>query len=293
MHDDEVLIDRRIIARLLDEQFPELAHLPLERVNGMGTVNAIYRLGDELCVRLPRVVQWAEDLERELNWLPTLAPHVSLTIPEPVAVGQPSAHFPMRWTIYRWIDGSPYDDVLVRDEARAAEDLAAFIHELRKVATAGAPPAGRKPLAELDALTRTGIGESSDEIDHVAALAAWEQALESPLWDGEGAWIHADLLRPNLLVKSGRLHAVLDFGGTGVGDPAMDLIPAWAVFGPRGRAAFRAALDIDEGDWQRARGVALHQAIGIIPYYRDTNPRFVATALRTLQQVIEDVRSRT
>lgn len=288
MHADELNVSEETVARLLENQFPEFSGRSLKRLDSMGTVNVIYRLGDALCVRVPRVAEWSEDLDRELVWLHVLSRHVSLAIPEPIAVGQPSAGFPLRWAIYRWIDGQPYQDRLVADEAQAAEDLADFIRELRKVDVDGAPTGGRRPLAELDEATRTGIAASAHDIDHDAALAAWKQSLQSPPWSGQPVWIHADLLRPNLLIKNGRLHAVLDFGSAGVGDPASDLIPAWAVFEQRGRTAFRAALDVDEGDWLRARGIALHQALGIIPYYRDTNPRFVATAKRTVEQVIED-----
>jgi len=101
-------------------------------------------------------------------------------------------------------------------------------------------------------------------------------------------WIHADLLRPNLLVAGGRIRAVIDFGGAGAGDPATDVIPAWAVFGPAGRAAFREALDVDDGTWRRARGIALHQAAALIPYYAVSNPAFAALGRRTVEQVIAD-----
>ena len=126
-------------------------------------------------------------------------------------------------------------------------------------------------------------------IDSDAAAAAWASALEAPAWDGTPVWIHTDLLRPNLLVDRGRLCAVIDFGGVGVGDPAADVIAAWSVFGQSGRATFRAALDVDDGTWSRARGYALHQAALIIPYYTETNPGFVALAKRTVEQVLADI----
>jgi aminoglycoside phosphotransferase (APT) family kinase protein len=150
----------------------------------------------------------------------------------------------------------------------------------------GAPRGGRKPLRELDAVTRTAIKSARGVIDSDAATAAWECALEAPAWNGTPVWIHTDLLRPNLLVHGGRLRAVIDFGGVGVGDPAADVIAAWSVFGPHGRATFRDALGVDDGMWNRARGFALHQATMIIPYYRATNPRFVALAKRTIHEVL-------
>jgi aminoglycoside phosphotransferase (APT) family kinase protein len=135
-------------------------------------------------------------------------------------------------------------------------------------------------------MTRAAIARAAGAIDGRAVTAAWDRAIEAPAWDGARTWIHGDLLRPNLLVRDGRLHAVIDFGGAGAGDPATDVIAAWAVFGPTGRAAFRAALAVDDGAWERARGIALHQAVMIVPYYAETNPAFVALARRTIVQIL-------
>jgi aminoglycoside phosphotransferase (APT) family kinase protein len=153
----------------------------------------------------------------------------------------------------------------------------------------GAPRAGRKPLRMLDAVTRAAIESAREVIDRDAAIAAWESALEAPAWRGTAVWIHTDLLKPNLLVHGGRLRAVIDFGGFGIGDPAADIIAAWSVFTSVGRRTFRRALDVDEGTWNRARGFALHQAAMIIPYYRQTNPHFVAIAKSTVEEVVIDV----
>ena len=146
----------------------------------------------------------------------------------------------------------------------------------------------RKPLRELDAVTRAAIESARNVIDSDAATAAWECALEAPAWDGTPVWIHTDLLRPNLLVDGGRLCAVIDFGGVGVGDPAADVIAAWSVFSNSGRWTFRGALDVDDGMWNRARGFVLHQAAMIIPYYPETNPGLVALAKRTVEEVLAD-----
>jgi aminoglycoside phosphotransferase (APT) family kinase protein len=259
-------------------------------VRSTGTVNAIYRIGADLCARLPRLRRWAEDLDDECRWLPELAPHLSLTIPEPQAKGRPASCYPFSWAIYRWIDGQPYADELVADEVQAASDLARFVTELHAIPpAAGAPRGGRQPLRELDTETREAIAASRDVIDSDAAMAAWEQALQAPAWEGTAAWIHADLLRPNVLVHGGRMSAVIDFGSLGVGDPAADLIAAWSIFGQAGREAYRAALDPGDGSWDRARGVALHQAANIIPYYAESNPGFVALAKRTIEEILADV----
>jgi aminoglycoside phosphotransferase (APT) family kinase protein len=207
----------------------------------------------------------------------------------PIAKAHPQDGYPFPWAIYRWIDGQPYADGLVDDEQQAAQALAQFVGELRRIdPVVGAPHGGRKPLATLDAVTRASIESAGGVTDSQAATTAWERALEAPAWQGTPVWIHTDLLRPNLLVHGGRLSAVIDFGGVGVGDPAADVIAAWSVFGPTGRATFRSALDVDDGTWDRARGFALHQAAMIIPYYRETNPEFVSLAKRTIEEILAD-----
>jgi aminoglycoside phosphotransferase (APT) family kinase protein len=287
MHKGEISIDARLVVRLLAAQFPGLAGLPVRPVRSTGTVNAIFRIGDELCARLPRKQSWAQDIERECRWLPVLARRLSLRIPDPVAQGHAESWYPVPWAIYRWIEGVPYSDELIGDEQRAARDLAQFVAELREVdPLPGAPRGGRRPLRELDASTREAIDSARDVIDGAAAMAAWQQALQAPAWDGTPVWVHADLLQPNLLIGGGRLRAVIDFGSAGVGDPAADVIAAWSVFGHAGRGTFRAALDVDDGTWNRARGFALHQAVMIIPYYAETNPRFTALARRTVEQIL-------
>ncbi|MGH9213881.1 MAG: aminoglycoside phosphotransferase family protein [Acidimicrobiales bacterium] len=289
MHEGEVDIDAELVERLIAAQFPEMADLPITEVRSTGTVNAIYRLGDHLCARLPRLAEWAGSLQHELTWLPKLTPHLSLRIPEPVATGHPTSRYPFTWAIYRWIDGQPYQDDLVHDERQAADHLAQFVAELRRVDPAGAPRGGRRPLSQLDAMTRMAIESSSDVIDSDAATAVWERALRAPAWNGAPVWIHTDLLRPNLLVDNGRLWAVIDFGGVGVGDPAADLIAAWSVFNRTGRETYRNALAVDDDTWNRARGYALAQAAMIIPYYGETNPTFVMLATRTVEEILVDI----
>jgi len=289
MHDGEIDIDVALVSALIDGQLPQLAHLPVRPVASTGTVNAIFRVGDELYARLPRVEEWAGDLDKESLWLPRLGgAGLSLQLPEPVAPGIPTSRYPLPWAIYRWIDGEPYTDAGVRDESEAAADLARFVTGLRRLDPAGAPRAGRRPLRELDAATREAIRAASALIDGNGALAAWERSVDAPAWTGTPVWIHADLLRPNVLVSGGRLRAILDWGGAGIGDPAADVIAAWTLFGPVGRDTYRNTLSVDDVTWNRARGFALHQAAMIIPYYRDTNPAFVAQAVRTVGEIIAD-----
>ena len=290
MHEGEIDIDMALVQRLLTEQFPHLAERSITVVRSTGTVNAIYRLGHDLSVRLPRVEAWAESLDRAWVWLPKIAPQISLTIPKPLARGKPTNWYPCPWAIYQWIEGSAYQDNLISDERQAAHDLVNFILELRSTDLRGAPRGGRDPLFELDAVTRSAIESSRGVIDTEAVLVAWAHSLEAPPWNGKPVWIHGDLLKSNLLVQGGRLCAIIDFDGVGIGDPAADVIPAWSVFNRVGRETFRQALDVDDDTWRRARGYALHQALLIIPYYPETNPEFVTLAKCTVEDILADLK---
>jgi aminoglycoside phosphotransferase (APT) family kinase protein len=292
LHHGELDIDASLVRRLLAAQHPQWADLSLAAAPSTGTVNAIYRLGDDMYVRVPRVREWAADLDKEMRWLPRLVPRLPLAVPEPLAAGRPSPDFPLPWAVYRWLDGEPWPGAVANDgpdQTRAAVDLAGFVTALRGVEMSGAPRSSRdRPLSARDAEARGAIEQTRGLVDADAVTAAWEASLAGPAWDGRSVWTHGDLLPPNLLVARGRLHAVLDWGNAGAGDPALDVLPAWSTFDDTGREAFRRELSIDEPTWLRARGFALHQALMIIPYYRDSNPAFVAMALRTVDRVLAD-----
>jgi aminoglycoside phosphotransferase (APT) family kinase protein len=288
LHDGETEVDAGIVRRLLAEQFPELAGLDVREIRSTGTVNRIFRIGGELYARMPRTGEWAADLDREARSAAELAPRLPLRIPAPVAMGSPAVAYPFRWAIYRWIDGEPYADEIVTDQRQAAEDLAGFVTSLRAVPPGpGVPGGGRRPLAALDEKVRAEIDTLRAEIDADIAHAAWSDALAAPVWDGTPVWVHADLLRPNVLVDQGKVAAIIDFGMAGAGDPAADVIAAWSVFGRAGRAVYRAALGVDDGTWRRARGYALFQVSGIA-YYRETNPGFAAQARRAVREVLAE-----
>jgi len=290
MHENQLDINIDLVRTIINKQFPEYGDLPLTPVNSTGTVNVIYRLGSELTVRMPRLSKWSKDIEKETTWLPRLSPHLSLEIPEPVAVGQATKIYPSIWAIYRWISGDVYSDQSVSDEKEAAKQLAAFVNEFHSIEVpSDAPKAGRRPLAELCEITERAVREADDLLDVERVLLAWRESAKASPWDGIPVWIHADLLRPNLLVEAGRLKAVIDFGSCGIGDPCFDLVPAWSVFGAEGRQVFQSTITADPDTWLRARAYALHQAALIVPYYRETNPGFVDLALRTIEQVLLDM----
>lgn len=289
MHADEVETDADLVRRLLAAQFPQWADLPIERADSAGTVNAIYRLGDDMAVRLPLVARWADSLLKEQRWLPELAPQLPIPIPEPLARGEPGQGYPFPWGVYRWLAGVTWVHERVADERQAAADLAHFVTALRQVDPDGGPPSGRsKPLARRDTETRDAIRSLRGVLDVEVATAAWDQCLEAPAWDGTPVWIHGDLLPTNILVHNGRLSAVIDFGGAGLGDPACDLMAAWSLFSPEARAVYRSALNADEATWLRGRGWALSVAVLIMPYYRHTNPVFVAVAADIVSEVLAD-----
>lgn len=286
LHKDEIDIDKLIVRKLINEQFSQFSNLPVREVRLTGTVNAIYRLGEEYYIRLPRL-DWANDaLHNEFKVLPVISRNVTLRVPEIVEKGKPNADYPFDWTVSRWIQGDIYRDTLV-NEAEAAEELAQFIIELHSIQVTGdAPKAGRKPLRELDEETVKAITECQGDIDVENALKVWHELIEAEPWDFNPVWIHADLLKPNLIVNGGKLSAIIDFGSAGVGDPAFDIIPAWTVLTSEARGLFKRVLNLSDDIWQRARAYALHQAVFIIPYYRESNPKFVEQAKKTINNLL-------
>jgi aminoglycoside phosphotransferase (APT) family kinase protein len=289
MHAEEVETDATLVRSLLAGQFPQWAELPVERVVSYGTDHDIYRLGDRLAARLPRIGWATAQAAKEAEWLPRLAPYLPLAVPQPLAIGHPGEGYPFEWSVCTWLPGENANGT-IDDLDQAAVDLAGFVTALRHIDTTGAParlPHKRGgPLTEADDDVRRSIGELGDRIDGAAALASWEESLGAPAWDGSEVWVHGDLLPGNLLVVDGRLSAVIDFGGLNVGDPACDLQPAWNVFSGESRELFRSELDVDEASWLRGRGWALCQAVVALPYYWDTNPGMIRQALHALSQVL-------
>ncbi len=291
MHEDEVETDVALVRRLLAGQFSHWADLPIALVDSYGTDHDIYRLGEDLSVRLPRIGWATQQAAREAEWLPKLAPHLPLAIPVPLAMGHPAEGYPYDWSVYAWLPGHNANGT-IRDLEQAAVDLAGFVRALRGIETTGAHQRGRRsrgaPLAELDEFVRRSIAQLGERIDGATVLRLWQESLDAPMWNGPELWLHGDLLPGNLLVVDGRLSAVIDFGGLNVGDPACDLQPAWNVFEGVSRARYLAELDVDEASWLRGRGTTIYQAVGGLAYYWDTNPGMVRQTAHALAQVLAD-----
>jgi aminoglycoside phosphotransferase (APT) family kinase protein len=285
MHADELELDAGLVRRLLAEQFPQWAGRTIERVPSSGTDNALFRLGDDLVARLPRVGGAVRGLEKELRWLPELAPRVPVDVPVPLARGAATDEYPLAWAVYSWLDGKNPDP---GGADTAVEDLAAFVRALHALDLPDGPPGRRSSLARVDDAVRAGLAELHGTIDVDAATAAWDEALAAPEWPGRPVWTHGDLLPGNLLLRDGRLAGVIDWGVVGVGDPACDMLAAWSVLSPAGRARFREALAVDGATWTRGRGWALTVGIVGIPYYKDTNPPFAAMGKHMVEEVVAD-----
>jgi aminoglycoside phosphotransferase (APT) family kinase protein len=303
LHHDELLVGTHIVRRLVERQFPRFASRPLHRLHSSGSSTHLFRLGDDLLVRLPRQPGGSATVEKEARYLPVVAPALSVRVPTVVGVGQPDAGYPERWSIVEWIDGDapavPTPDGPVA--ARVACELAATVAELRGLPVppaAATDPALRSyragSLRAVDADIRGYLADCRTITDLPLDLEAGERfwdravALPDPPADARASWAHGDLLAENLLVRDGHLAAVLDFGGLCVGCPDVDLAGAWELFGPTEREIFRRALAADDISWARGRAWAFAVAVMALAYYWRTLPRRCAHRLVAARAVLAD-----
>jgi aminoglycoside phosphotransferase (APT) family kinase protein len=289
MHADEVDTDVALVGRLLARQFPRWSGLPLAPVRSFGTDHDVYRLGDSLVIRLPRIGWAAGQAEKEARILPQLAPRLPLAVPVPLGVGRPDDGYPFPWAVHEWLPGADASTAPF-DRDRAALDLAAFVRALRSVATADPPPAATR-LADRDADVRRCVRELGNRIDAGTVVAEWDRCLAAPAHEGPGRWAHGDLLPGNLLVVDGRLSAVIDWGGLGTGDPAPDLCPGFWLFEGGAREAYKDTVGYDDAAWRRARGWIIAPSVNGVDYYAETFPAMAQRGLDGIRDVIEDFAS--
>ena len=262
-------IDAALARRLIDSQVPGWSGLPVRAVELDGWDNRTFRLGDALSIRLPSGPWYAEQVAKEQEWLPRLAPLLPVPIPSPVAAGTPGLGYPYPWSVYRWLDGRPAALDGIGDPVAFAAAVATFLVALRACPTDGAPPPGRHnffrgdPPAVYGGETRAAIdalAAAGDPLDLAEAARVWADA-EDATWRGEPVWFHGDIAVGNLLMRDGRLAAVIDFGTSGVGDPACDLALAWTTLDGEARDAYRGVLGADDAMWARGKGWALWKAL--------------------------------
>jgi len=304
LHSDEIPIDADLVRGLVDRALPEYVGAPVRRLAASGSTNALYRLGDELLVRLPRQPGGSSTISKEATWLPVLAPLLPVSVPEVVAVFDPDRDYPERWSVVRWIEGAhpevvdPSTPVDSRRE-HLATNLATVLDALRQAEV----PTGAiherlwsyrgEPLATMDRATRENIERcralEDFDLDLDAAERIWADAMKLP-----GAadrvtpsWYHGDLAAENLLVQDGTLTAVLDFGGLALGDPTVDLVVAWEVLDPPAREVFRRQVGVDDATWLRGRAWALSISL-MIWYYWATMPGRRARCMRVARNILAD-----
>jgi aminoglycoside phosphotransferase (APT) family kinase protein len=277
MHDDEIEIDEALVSRLVAAQFPTLSDRQLTRVEPWGTDNAIWRLGEDLVLRLPRVSWATSQVQHEALWLPRLAPHLPISIPTPVAIGQPGLGYPFPWSVHKWLSGTGASVGQMRDPIGFAHDLAAVINALEAVPAEGAPPAVNRalPVRDYDEAARAAIASARGLVDVDRATEIWEQAMTATPHQGISVWVHGDI-EGNCLLADGRLSGIVDWGSACVGDPAVDIQVVWTdLFTEESRLAFLEALEVDDATIARSRGAAIQQACAALPYYLHSYPLIV------------------
>lgn len=289
-----------LAARLVAQQFPAWAHLPVAEVELSGWDNRVFRLGTELSIRLPRSWPYRDQVAKEQRWLPVLAPRLPLPIPRPVALGVPGLGYPYAWSVYAWIDGAPATLGRIAEPVRFARAVAEFLVALRACDPTGGPSPGQHnwwrgaPFEVYVGQARAALAALADELDPAAVKAAsaiLDEAIASR-WPCEPVWVHGDVSYGNLLVRDGQLTAVIDFGSSGVGDPACDVVLAWTLLSTESRRAYAEALGLDHDTWARGRGWGLWKALITIAASRQSRPapdrNLADEARRALHEILAD-----
>ena len=291
MHADEFEIDEQLVRSLIKTQCPQWSELSLQKIASSGTDNALFRLGQDLVVRLPRLIGADSNVNKEYLWLPQLASFLNIPISVPLFKGHATDFYPSTWMISQWNSGSNPIFEVENEYGELAKDLAQFLNQFHQIPLTHGPKSRRGlALSVVDDEMRMSIAQLDEECDTKRITKIWDSALLISGWHKKAVWVHGDFLPGNILIQNNRLSAVLDFSDVGMGDPACDCVIAWALLNNKSRSIFKNHLkDIDENTWIRGRAWALSIAVIMLPYYKHTNPVLVALASRVIDQVLSDV----
>jgi aminoglycoside phosphotransferase (APT) family kinase protein len=295
MHDDQLAISPQTVRELVDEQFPRWQGLPVKAVDSPGTVNAIFRIGGQFAARFPLRSGDPDHvragLESEAAAARELAGRTRFATPEPVALGEPGAGYPLPWSVQTWLPGVTADEDDPGESDPFAHDLAEFIGGVRAIATRGRTFSGSGRGGDLrshDAWMKTCLERSEQVLDVPRLRGMWETMRELPRGAGGDVMSHRDLIPGNVLVSGGRLAGVLDVGDMGPADPALDLVAAWHLLEAGPRQVLRDDLGCGDLEWERGKAWAFQQAMGLVWYYAESNPSMSRMGRRTLQRIRAD-----
>ncbi|MFJ7887366.1 aminoglycoside phosphotransferase family protein [Lysinibacillus xylanilyticus] len=291
-----IKIDVDLVSKLINNQFPEWSNLEIKPVKKSGNDNKTFHLGNSMSVRLPSDEEYVPQVEKEQKWLPILAKHLSTPISEPLAKGEPSGDYPHPWSVNKWLDGEIVTIENIDDPNQFANELGGFLVELQSIDVSGGPLAGEHnfyrggDIVVYDDECRDAINNNVTTFNKHSLEEIWELALASK-WAGEPVWVHGDIAPGNILIKNGKLRAVIDFGILGVGDPSCDAAMAWTFFDDRSRKTFKNALNFDEETWNRARGWALWKALITYDYNKQSNKAVADEQCNIINVIINDYKT--
>lgn len=286
-------INLELVYQLISAQFPQWSNLIIRPVEMSGWDNRTFHLGDEMLVRLPSASNYADQVEKEQEWLPQLAPFLPNKIPVPLGMGTPDENYPWKWSVYRWIEGETVASSPEVDLCILAKDLANFLVALQSVDPKGGPIAGPQnfyrggSVTVYDSETRHAIRVLNDKINSSLVTEIWEAGCVKT-WSEEPVWVHGDISAGNLLINNNRLNAVIDFGQLCIGDPACDLVIAWTLFDAESRREFHDTLQPDPYTWARARSWALWKALIVMLNSAQTNVVEAKQAHKTFENILSE-----
>jgi aminoglycoside phosphotransferase (APT) family kinase protein len=293
MHANQLTVSVETVRALVAEQFPEWRNLPIRSIAAQGTVNAIFRIGDRFAARFPleprgvgATRRW---LEAEAEAARMLVGRTRFPTPEPVALGEPGSGYPLVWSVQTWLPGVVATDEDPGESVAFAHDLAAFINDVRAIDTRGRTFGGKGRGGDLpshDAWMETCFRHSQQLLDVPRLRRMWTVMRTLPRSAAGDVMTHGDLIPGNVLVSDGQLAGILDVGGLGPADPALDLVSAWHLLEAGPRQVLRTDLGSDDLEWERGMAWAFEQAMGAVWYYVDSNPAMSRMGRRTLDRIM-------